>query len=288
MNNLTLTNNKGGLPLTLTNQADYIPCLKHYNTFLDDNGYSINEDSVKAFFASIKDSYSFSHQNKHKAAIKAAIKRGYQISGIDNSRNLIEIERVFNEIKIPRQNYHITSRKYITDQEINSIISKAGVKTGLLIMALRQTGCRVSELVNIKLDKCFKTSKGIEIEIVRLKANRVNHVYMQPELFAEIKKAYNGKIYLFESHRKPGYPITRIAAYTLIKNAGCYIEKDTVHPHTLRHSFAIANMEKLGLPKTSNLLGHSSTKITAEYYLSDAATEKEIFDAMPKYNNKGV
>lgn len=287
MNSIVKTTGNAGLPLAITSKADYKPCLKNYNNFLTDNGYLVNEESVKAFFRHIKDIYSFSHQAKHKAAIKAAILRLCKLQGNDSSLNRIEIDRVFKEIKIPNVKYKISSLKHITDQEIDRMVAKCGLKTALIISALRQTGCRITELLDIKLDKCQRTRAGIQIEIVRRKANRVDRVFMRPELFEDIKAVYKGNKYLFENV-KTGRPITRTNAYILINKAGFYIESDRIHPHTIRHTFAIVTMPELGLSKTSALLGHSSTRVTAEYYLGDIATEAEVFGVMPKYKRRSI
>jgi integrase len=113
----------------------------------------------------------------------------------------------------------------------------------------------------------------MRIKIFREKTNQDADVFMPAELFEKIRKAYQGKKFLFEVK---GKAISRYTIHTLIKEAGEKIDRAELHAHPLRHTWATLALPVLGLSKVSKYLSHSTPDTTAKYYLHGKASAGEV------------
>lgn len=137
----------------------------------------------------------------------------------------------------------------------------------LILRTLAMTGIRISELQ-------FFTVEVLEKKVIMVTGKQKTREICIPEnLIRELR------IYLYENGIEDGHifrgdkenAISRIAVYKmLVKMADMIgIEKGKVHPHSLRHLFAITYMEHYGnLFELADLLGHSSLETTRIYVRS--------------------
>jgi integrase/recombinase XerD len=151
-----------------------------------------------------------------------------------------------------------------------------------LLETLYATGCRASEVVNLKrsdlyLDAAFCkcTGKGSKQRVVPLGRKAV-----------EALRAYLGdgslpkdSVHVFAS--RSGRPLSRIVLWKLVKK---YCRRaglpDAVSPHTLRHSFATHVLAGgADLRTVQELLGHTSIATTQHYTHVDAARLKALHKA---------
>lgn len=134
----------------------------------------------------------------------------------------------------------------------------------VILKTLAMTGIRVSEL------------KFFTVEILNKKAlfvsnkQKVREICLPEKLMKELRKycqefgIEEGIIFRGDGEK----PISRTAVYKmLVKMADMVgIEKGKVHPHSLRHLFAITYMEHYAnLFELADLLGHSSLETTRIY-----------------------
>lgn len=141
-----------------------------------------------------------------------------------------------------------------------------------LLALLYATGCRASEVVNLKLrdvhldeSYCRCIGKGNKERLVSLNpiANRSLQAYLTHErpLLAARQEAEELLI------SKSGRALTRIMVWTLVKKYARRVgASDKVSPHTLRHSFA-THMLAGGaeIRALQELLGHASIATTQIY-----------------------
>jgi integrase/recombinase XerD len=137
-----------------------------------------------------------------------------------------------------------------------------------MLETLYATGCRASEVVNLKLNdvyldaaflKCF--GKGSKQRVVPLGRPAVAALR---EYLAE-SRAGADRVNVFLS--KTGRPLTRIHLWALVKK---YCRRaglpSTTSPHTLRHSFATHLLAGgADLRTVQELLGHASITTTQHY-----------------------
>src|SRR5215207_3538485 len=108
---------------------------------------------------------------------------------------------------------------------------------GLLIKTLFQTGARVSEFANIKVEHFFFDELMILIE--KAKGGRSRYVPILSELAQELRTHLGGRStgHLFETKRHLPYSPRRIQQIVKTAAEGAKIER-RVYPHLLRHSVA--------------------------------------------------
>ena len=148
---------------------------------------------------------------------------------------------------------------------------------GLLIKTLFQTGARVSEFANIKVEHFFLDELMILIE--KGKGGKSRYVPVLPELAQELRThlGNRGTGYLFETNRHLPYSPRRIQQIVKAAAEGAKIKK-RVYPHLLRHSVATTLLER-GMPidQIQKFLGHAKLETTQVYAESTTEMIKESF-----------
>ncbi len=265
---MELINIAGGIATKGLNTG-YKQDVSQFNKFAA--GRILSQNLICEYFDTMKaEGKSVSTIQRHRAAIKKAL---LSMAGKKASvSQIIQVETFFKEIKTGKQKKEITQENILTRDEMKDLINVSGRKTALLIQALFETAGRVSELVNIRLSDCEITKDGVIIKIIG-KGAKEGEFFMPVELFQKIRTAYPGDIYLFQFK---GRPLSRFTVLTMIKRAARKIGRPDVTPHTLRHTWASMSINTLGLSKTSKYLRHSSTDVTAKFYLHGTASVKEI------------
>jgi integrase/recombinase XerD len=148
---------------------------------------------------------------------------------------------------------------------------------GLLIKTLFQTGARVSEFANIKVEHFFFDESMILLD--RGKGGKSRYVPILPELAQELRTHLGGRGtgYLFETNRHLPYSPRRIQQIVKSTSEGAKINK-RVYPHLLRHSVATTLLER-GMPidQIQKFLGHSKLETTQIYAESTTEMMKESY-----------
>ena len=211
-------------------------------------------------------------------ALKKALRLYAERTGTDSTVVRYQIDDLFRrpENKTTAINPAVTSDDCLTAEELRELKAAAPHRTALLIDALYQTAARVSELINVKLSECEQGKHGVKVQITRGKGNKAREVYLSASLFSAIREEYAGRVYLFET--ATGGRLDRSNIHKAIQAAGHAIGIKNLHPHTLRHTWATSNLDRLGIYKVSHYLGHSDIATTARFYLHNKPTEAEILN----------
>ena len=255
------------LPISKKLNINYKLDVQQFNRYIQDKQVNLESlpDIISDYFRELEAS---GKRPATLARAKAAIKKAVELmaGGIDIDLNVKRrIEDHFRSIKTGKPDISVMENKILSKAELKELIAVSGVKTGLIIQALYQTACRVSELVNVQIKDCRISGAGVTIRILG-KGKKEGLVYMTKDLFDNLKKAYKvnkNRPYLIGGHR----PLSRLTVHRLIKRAGVHIGRPDIHPHTLRHSWASLSIEGLGLSKTSAYLRHSNLTTTTRFYL---------------------
>ena len=157
---------------------------------------------------------------------------------------------------------------YLSVPEVNAMLEacKDSKRDHLLINLLWQTGCRITEALSITRNDIDTYNLSIKVLTEKQKNKRSKPVYRVIPITAELSNEL-GSYALTENITDRLFNITRQRAFQVIKaiasKAG--ITKP-VHPHTLRHSFAVNCISQgVPLPVVKDLLGHSSVLTTMVY-----------------------
>ncbi len=186
-------------------------------------------------------------------------------------RKALGIERV----KIRRRVVERLSRQ--EEQRLIQHAYKDRSEHGLLIKTMFQTGARVSEFTNIKVEHFF--FEELMILIDKGKGGRSRYVPILPELAQEIRTHLGDRStgYLFETNRHLAYSPRRIQQIVKATAERAKIKK-RVYPHLLRHSVATTLLER-GMPidQIQKFLGHSKLETTQVYAESTTEMIKESY-----------
>ena len=245
-------------PYTLRNYMDSNKKLiEHANKQPD----QIEQQDIKNFLADEMDDKSSSSTILFLAAIKFAY------SSILGKDPTTRIKRPKNEKKIPI---------VLTKQEVNHLInSSETIKSKLILQLLYSSGLRVSEIVNLKPnDLDFNENIGW-VRGGKGKKDRmfIISIKLSKKLEKFIKRHPDWN-YLFSRDKPLTTRNIQKIVQLITKKSG--IQK-SIHPHTLRHSFATHLLENgVDIRKIQVLLGHSSLTTTQIYTHVSSAELKKI------------
>jgi len=221
--------------------------------FSGKNPAEITEDDVKLFMAEKLSNHASSSTILFLSAIK------YAYSNILKKDITLNIKRPKKERKIPA---------VLTKEEIKSMISAAETrKSRLMISLLYACGLRVSELTNLKINNLDFNDKVGFVKQGKGKKDRIFNIpaFLSEELKALVdKQRQNNQEYLFSG------PKGKLSSRNLQKIVSKLAIKiglnKSVHPHTLRHSFATHLLEDgVDIRKIQILLGHADLSTTQIY-----------------------
>ncbi|MEM3265030.1 MAG: tyrosine-type recombinase/integrase [Thermoplasmata archaeon] len=152
---------------------------------------------------------------------------------------------------------------HITLQQVIQLVDKTkNDRDRLLIHLLWETGGRINDILNIKVENIDFYKKILSLYVN--KNNKVLEVPLTSDLLLNISN------YMNSNNIKNGYlfTITRQRAWQIIKKSGREIGIYNLHPHMFRHGLAVHMLTHgVPIPIISKRLGHSTTKITMDYYM---------------------
>lgn len=155
--------------------------------------------------------------------------------------------------------------KYLTKGEVARLVAAA--KPGrdrLILRAMWETGVRVSELLALTPDSIDFAAEALRVATLKRRAH-VRAVPLRPALLGELARHIAGRglgagVQLFAITRQRVFQIVRGAA------RAADLPLDRAHPHTLRHSFAIACvLARVPVLVLAEWLGHASLEATLVY-----------------------
>ncbi len=196
----------------------------------------------------------------------------------DQARYVAKEVRRALALERPKTRQQVVAR--LSQDEERQLIAHAyrmkGVR-GLLIKTLFQTGTRVSEFVNIKVEDFFFDEQMFLIS--KAKGGKSRYVPILPELAQELRTHLGNRCggYLFETIHATPYSPRRIQQIVKETAAEAKITK-RVYPHLLRHSVATTLLERgMPLEQIQKLLGHSKLETTQIYAESTPEMIKESY-----------
>lgn len=272
LSKLTSRNNRKQR-LTENTKKVYAAVIRDFNRFLASRNLVINEESIAAYFRSIATRLAPATINHRKYALLKIIKAQF---GQDSVLRTLAIEKAFERIPTYHIEKAVGNEKVLTEAKIGELMAVAGEKTRLTIAFLFKTGCRVSEMIGVRLIDCQARGQYCHIRIVG-KGRKVREVIIPTALCDEIFAVYQGTRWLFES--TSGGQLDRRNVWVQIKKVGERIGLSTIHPHMLRHTRATDMITNKGVStKAASLyLGHSSTATTLDMYVKDKVNIKDLF-----------
>jgi site-specific recombinase XerD len=147
-------------------------------------------------------------------------------------------------------------------------LSCSTLRDRAIIEFLLSTGCRVSEVCNLKLaDIDFNTyairiiGKGHKLRTVYTNEKALLHLHRYLEERKEPSE------YVFTTNRKPNRKLTPAGIEAMMKTVGEKAKVEKVHPHRFRATFCTRMIDRgVSLHVVQKLMGHTSIETTMRYY----------------------
>jgi integrase/recombinase XerD len=164
---------------------------------------------------------------------------------------------------------------YLERDQVEAMLEAAKIasfRDYLIIRVLWRTGVRVNELINIKPGDVEWNNQVINV--TKAKRGKQRRVLLD-EKTLKMLSDYVSTINISED--RPIFGLTSRQIRYIVKRYGNTIGVD-VHPHTLRHSFAIHLVRSgMDIRRLQLLLGHSSLNMTQIYLQFKDDDIREIY-----------
>lgn len=268
---------------------------KDLNLFLDyiDNKKNITYKDVRNYLEYLYSlDYSSKTISRHISSLKSFFKYLEEENIIKNNPTIL--------ISSPKLEKKLPNFLYYEELEILFNIpdksTPLGFRNALILETLYSTGCRVSELVNIKIKDINFNNKKIKI---LGKGNKERYLtygsYLDNLLDIYLKKYHHLLLknkkndYLFLN--KDGDKLTDRGVRSIIDMV---IKKGNINhhisPHVLRHTFATHLLDGgADLRSVQELLGHENLKTTEIYtHISNERLRKVYLDTHPRSRMGGT
>jgi integrase/recombinase XerD len=171
------------------------------------------------------------------------------------------------------------NRKYLNANErrafLTAVVQEPDALRRAFCLTLFHSGCRISEALDVVVDRVDLNGVGIVFETLKQRKKGVFRSVPVPDSLMEL-------LHEIMSHAGPLdrlWSFSRPTAYRLIKE---YMVKATIignmaSPKGLRHGFAVACLaQKIPLPTVQKWLGHSRLETTAIYLEVSGEEEREL------------
>lgn len=194
--------------------------------------------------------------------------------GLINSNIFLNVKNPKLEKKLPNYLNYTEMEELLESIDIST---DEGLKRRLLIEMFYSTGCRVSEIINIKVKDIDFKDKKIRIMGKGSKERIVYYGdYAKKYLDKYLSKGID-KDYLFVNKHGDKYTVEEIEL--IVKDIMKHLSiKTHVTPHTLRHTFATHLLNNgADIRSVQELLGHSNLSTTGIYTHVSSDRLKEVY-----------
>ncbi|MBT3873692.1 MAG: tyrosine-type recombinase/integrase [Actinobacteria bacterium] len=249
------------------------------NLFKENSVTNISSDALNKLIKLISTKEYSPNTKKRKVSVLRQFVKWYNFR--ENSKTVIlEDVTIKSGQRLPETLSITHIEQLINFHDKETFISK---RNKAIIDFMYSTGCRVSELCNVKIadidfdeDYIQLTGKGSKQRIVpigsKLKTNLLS--YLDLKLIKDI----SNNPFLFIS--RTDNPLERTAIFRIIKSTALKTSTTlNIHPHTLRHSAATHMLEAgCDLRTLQEYLGHSSVSTTQIYTKLTKEFLNEVFN----------
>lgn len=188
---------------------------------------------------------------------------------------------IFLNVKNPKLEKKLPN--YLNYTEIEELLasidtsSSEGLERRLLIEMFYSTGCRVGEMVNIKISDIDFNSKTIKVMGKGSKERIVYYGDYASKYLEDYLKNKDKKGYLFTNKR--GEKLTIEEVEYIVRDIMKHISiKTHVTPHTLRHTFATHLLNNgADIRTVQELLGHANLSTTGIYTHVSSDRLKDVY-----------
>jgi site-specific recombinase XerD len=256
----------------------------------------INKQSVKKFLSWLESERKTSVTTRNH---RLACIRSFLTFASDADTLLVPLADEVSRVKSAKV-IEKTIVTYLSEKAIKTILAtpdsstKKGIRDRMMLIMLYDTGARIQELLDIKLNDLHL--KGSPIVTVTGKRNKtrnvslldttVRHLKKYLDIFHHGKQKYENDYLFYTTHTDGNKRMTEDNARKFIKGYGVFAKQqcseipDDIHPHLFRHSRAMHLYQHgMPLPIISKWLGHTEIETTQIYATADTEMKRKAIEA---------
>ena len=167
--------------------------------------------------------------------------------------------------------------EHLTIDELKALLKEISTdRQRLMIKVGFLHGLRVSELINLTREDI----RDGYIKVQRLKGSMKTIQPYVKHLDLELDESEGLKaLYSTLERGEVLFPMSRSGVYKLMQRAGkrANIPAHKLHPHVLKHTCAMLSIDKIGIQKVRQYLGHKSIASTGAYLNETDETASKAF-----------
>jgi len=259
--------------------SNYVKEMNHLCYYYQSNPENISEQQIQNYLFYLSETKNFG-PNKLTVAMASFT---YFYCNIAKTPEKI---RLLRSPRIPDRVPFVLSPQ----QVFQFIESLQRFKDKVIIQLLYSTGIRVSECVHVR--KQDINEHRMVIRIPKGKGQKDRYVPLSPMMLKQLEiyyEKYSPKDYIFYG-RKKEEPMCRATVNRIIRNANFVLKtKETITPHTFRHSFAtMLTEEGENLYTVQKILGHKSFHSTLRYIKAAKTELKSCVNPLDKIYEDNV
>ena len=171
--------------------------------------------------------------------------------------------------KLPRVKADTIPEPIFSKKEEEKLyLSCKSLRDRALLEFMIATGCRVSEVCNVKINDIDLNTNAVRIVG---KGNKLRTVYTNEKALTHLDRYISSKDfqseYVFNGLKKPHNKLTPSGVESRLTDIGKTAKVTNVHPHRFRATFCTRMIDR-GVPLhvVQRLMGHSSVDTTMTYY----------------------
>lgn len=270
----------------------YLSDLNLFFSFLTSKGFSslsnVTTKTVEEFISKLNLS------DRSRARMCSSLRSFFRFLSSVNVTTQVDAD----EISLPKLGFYLPD--VLSVKEVNLLIDSIdgsdflSIRDRAIVEILYATGMRVSELVNLTLERVdlneqliLVLGKGNKERLVPFgnSAKRALEAWLSVRTMALLKSAKHSS-YLFLSRRLK--KLTRDAVFRMLEKRALSCGLRRISPHTLRHSCATHMIENgADLRAVQEMLGHSKISTTEIYTHVSRKLLRKIFEEYHPWGKKG-
>ncbi|MDH4263687.1 MAG: tyrosine-type recombinase/integrase [Spirochaetia bacterium] len=247
--------------------------VKGFNKFIQ--GKQVTENTVTDYFKFLKKSeYSPAYQKLAKVALKKAVKKTMPLDYMENEK----LDVFFKSIKTDKQDLSVSETQVINKADLKKLIASSPERMGLFIRFMYNSGCRVSEMLNVKVKNCTLDKNAVFIQIIG-KGRKQRTLTISLDLFDKIKTVFDSKDFLFQNPKSESGKFSRQYVSREINFYSLRAIQKNLSAHCLRHSRATHLLkDKEPIEAVSKFLGHANIITTLAIYSHNRIETNKILN----------
>ncbi len=257
-----------------------------FRKYLEDRGEGVTIEGLAGYVAHMQaQGYAAATQQKRWHAARNRIMGAFDrspdaLDGVKRSRLLLELKALARTV--PKTQRHAVEHTLLpTEADIDRLAGAASERMACWIAILYGHGVRVSEACGIVDDADNVKDRGDGYYSVRImgKGKKERTLKVEAWLIEHIRSVFHGERWLFET--AGGKPYRRqYVSYQLHKLSERVLGRSIGGAHAYRHAFATRHIEKNPdqnmVKAISKYMGHSSTSITMDMYVSQEMPAEDL------------